>query len=72
MKTAHFSIQGMHCDGCAQTIQHTLERQEGVQTCSVSFGEGAARVLYDPTRVNSERLVSAIEKAGYKVVESKA
>lgn len=70
MKTAHFSIRGMHCDGCAQTIQHTLERQEGVQTCSVSFDEGAARVLYDPARVNSEHLVGVIEKAGFKAVES--
>ncbi|MBU6416644.1 MAG: heavy-metal-associated domain-containing protein [Xanthomonadaceae bacterium] len=43
MKTAHFSIQSMHCNGCAQTIQHTLERQEGVQSCSVSFDEGIRR-----------------------------
>ena len=72
MKTTFFNIQGMHCVGCAQTIQLMVDRLDGVQACSVSFGDGAARVLFDPARVHSERIAGAIRKAGYIAVESQA
>ncbi|MDE2342638.1 MAG: heavy-metal-associated domain-containing protein [Betaproteobacteria bacterium] len=67
MKTANFTVHGMHCDGCAQIVQSVLERREGVQTCAVSFADGTARVLFDPVRVDECELQTAIEKAGYQV-----
>ena len=35
MKTATFTIVGMHCDGCASTIKALLDRQPGVQMATV-------------------------------------
>ena len=67
MKNATFNVNGMHCDGCAQIVQSVLERQDGVQTCAVSFADGTARVLFDPVRVDESQLKVAIEKAGYQV-----
>jgi copper chaperone CopZ len=67
MKTATFTIEGMHCDGCASTIKTLIERQPGVQIATVSFAERQARVLYDPSAIDEDRLVAAIEKPGFRV-----
>jgi copper chaperone CopZ len=67
MKTGTFTIQGMHCDGCASTIKSLIERQPGVQMATVSFAERQARILYDPAATDEERLVAAIEKPGFRV-----
>ena len=45
MKTATFTIEAMHCDGCASTIKALLDRQPGVQMATVSFAERQARIL---------------------------
>ncbi len=67
MNTVTFKIEGMHCDGCATTIQSLLEHNAGVQKAAASFKEGQARILYDPDAVTEEHLVAAIEKSGYRV-----
>jgi MerR family copper efflux transcriptional regulator len=66
MKTGIFTIKGMHCDGCAETIKALLAREPGVTTAVVSFKDGNARVLYDPAATSAERLIAAIERAGYR------
>jgi copper chaperone CopZ len=68
MKTATFTIEGMHCDGCAATIKTLVEKQPGVQMAAVSFAEGQARILYDPQTIGEDCLVTAIEKPGFRVV----
>ncbi len=72
MKTAIFRIEGMNCDGCANTIKNAVEKEPGVQTVSVSFAGQQARVLYDPRAVEEDRLVAAIEKPGFRVVSREA
>ena len=67
MNTVTFKVQGMHCDGCAATIQALLERNAGVQRAAASFKDGEARILYDPRAVSEEQLVAVIEKCGYRV-----
>lgn len=69
MKTVTFTIAGMHCDGCAQTIKTLVEREPGVQMASVSFATCEARILYDPQTAGEERLIAAIERPGFRVVE---
>ncbi len=68
MKTSTFKIEGMHCDGCANTIKSLIERVPGVQMAAVSFKDGEARALYDPQATSEERLAEAIQKPGYRVV----
>jgi len=67
MKTATFTIEGMHCDGCASTIKTLIERQPGVHMVTVSFADAQARILYDPDAIDEPRLVAAIEKSGFRV-----
>lgn len=68
MKTAIFKIEGMNCDGCANTIKSLVEKQPGVRTASVSFGDRQARVLYDPQSVDEEHLVATIQAPGFRAV----
>ena len=67
MNTVTFKIEGMHCDGCATTIQSLLERNAGVQKAVASFKDGEARILYDSNAVTEEQLVAVIENSGYRV-----
>ena len=67
MNTVTFKVEGMHCSGCAETIQALLERSAGVQKAAASFDEGEARVLYDSQTVTEEQLVAVVEKAGFRV-----
>ena len=68
MKTAIFTIEGMHCQGCAETIKTLIERQPGIRMTAVSFDNGQARILYDERQIDENRLVAAIEKPGFRVI----
>ena len=72
MKSVTLKIEGMHCTGCASTIQTLLQRNEGVRKASASFEGGEARVLYDPAAVSEHQLASVVEKAGFRVTERRA
>ncbi len=68
MKTATLKIEGMNCNGCANTIKALVERQSGVQMATVSFDAGQARILYDPQAVDEDRLVAVVQQPGFRVV----
>ncbi len=67
MDNVTFKVEGMHCTGCASTIEMLLQRKEGVRRASASFDAGEAKVLFDPAAVSEDALVAAIEEAGYRV-----
>ena len=69
MKTALLKIDGMHCDGCAETIKSVVERQPGVAAAKVSYDLSQARILYDPETIPEQRLVATIQKLGYRVTQ---
>lgn len=66
MKTLEVEIAGMHCDGCASTIQALLSHETGIKSANVSFAKGRATVLYDPNETNTAKVTAAIEKAGFR------
>ena len=68
MKTTIFEIEGMNCDGCADSIKNLVEKEPGVRMASVSFAERQARVLYDPQAIGEDRLVETIQRPGFRVV----
>lgn len=68
MKTTVFTIEGMHCDGCAENVESLVRKEPGVHIVSVSFAERQARVLYDPQAVGEAQLVAIIQKPGFRVV----
>ncbi len=68
MKSVTFRIEGMHCNACASRIKMLVEQVPGVQTASVSFEQGQARILFDPQSVSEERFAALVHDAGFRVV----
>jgi copper chaperone CopZ len=60
-------VEGMHCHHCEAAIRKTLSSIAGVLEVEVDFNSSQASVLYDPTAVNVQQLVSAITHGGYRV-----
>lgn len=65
MKTAIFSVEGMHCGGCAANVSALLRQQPGVHAAEASFSDRQARVLYDPRTTNEAAMIAAMERLGY-------
>ena len=58
-------ITGMTCASCANRIERTLNKLDGV-AASVNYATEKARVEFDPGTVAAEQLVAAVEAAGYQ------
>ena len=64
---AQFNIQGMHCTSCAQNIESTIRNIPEVAEASVNFAMQTASVRWkQPKAENSEQIVQAIKKVGYR------
>ncbi len=68
MKKQRLQIQGMHCVGCAMTVDGALEDLPGVKSASTSYARQTAEVEYDEQKVTEAQLIAAVEQAGYKAV----
>lgn len=68
--TAELSLLGMTCANCANTIERSLKKVDGVIEASVNFASERATVSYAPGATNKEILVAAVRKAGYDVVKT--
>ena len=58
------SLTGMTCAACANRIEKKLNKLDGV-TATVNYATEKANVHFDPTKVGTDALVSAIESIGY-------
>ena len=58
--------EGMHCEGCARTLQVALERLDGVRGAKADFASSRVRVSFDPGRVDARQVRAQIEQAGYR------
>lgn len=70
MAKKRFHIQGMHCVGCAMTIDGALEDLQGVQLANTNYARQWVDVEYDERQVTDEQIVAAINAAGYEAVFS--
>ena len=68
MKSVVLQVKGMHCGGCAQSVKRLLEREPGVQSADVAYETGEARVVFDPARLDEQRLIAVVEGPGYEAV----
>ncbi len=61
-----FTIHGMTCAGCVNTIEKRVLAVDGVASCDVNLATGTARVRFDPAKTTPAEVASAIEAAGYE------
>ena len=67
-ETAVFSIEGMHCTGCQDTIANALKQEIGVVSADVSFENKEAVVRYVPSKTTRLRIREIIGGQGYTAV----
>ena len=59
------------CSGCLRTVPERIRKLDGVLSADVNYITNKVYVDYDPSRVDSGMIRIAIQKAGYKAIESK-
>jgi len=65
-ETCTLDITGMHCASCSAVIEKTLAGKAGVVKANVNYATEKATIEYDPTLVQTDKLIRAVESAGYK------
>src|ERR1043166_7590533 len=59
---AVFSVTGLHCPPCTNTVQNSLARTKGVKSVAVDWNKKTAKVEFDESVLSAQALASAIEK----------
>jgi len=60
------NVSGMSCGGCAMNVRNALEKVAGVDSVEVDQKSGTAVVHYRDTEPDTDKLLTAVEKAGYR------
>jgi Cu+-exporting ATPase len=69
MKTEQLKVLDMTCAACAKTAEKAVSKIDGVSKASVNFATEKLHVEYDETKVSTDIIKTAIEKAGYRAAE---
>jgi copper chaperone CopZ len=60
-----FTVEGMTCGGCVDTITAALTKLPGVQSAKVVLADKKALVVADRAKVTDAQIIAAITDAGY-------
>lgn len=66
MKKEQIQISGMHCVSCANLIEKSIKKLDGVTQANVNFAAEKAHVVFDENKLSIEDVINAVKKAGYK------
>ena len=70
-KTLELKIGGMTCAACAKAVERVTKKLDGVENSSVNIATEKANIEYDSSKIKISQIKSAIEKAGYSIIEEK-
>ncbi|MFT6827251.1 MAG: Cu2+-exporting ATPase [Roseivirga sp.] len=62
-----YPVQGMHCAGCASTIEKTLKNASGVTEVSVNFATNTVSLIYNEADISFKKLQQLVDNAGYQL-----
>ncbi|MGB9590963.1 MAG: cation transporter, partial [Candidatus Kryptoniota bacterium] len=62
-------VQGMTCASCVLRVENALKHVEGVDNAVVNLATESATVEFEPAVANVDKLKSAVEEAGYKIID---
>ncbi|MCU9599885.1 heavy metal translocating P-type ATPase [Pallidibacillus thermolactis] len=64
-----FTVKGMTCASCVQTIEKGTRKLEGVITSNVNLATEKMNIEYDPSIVSVTDIMKAVETVGYEAHE---
>ncbi|GIN39554.1 MULTISPECIES: heavy metal translocating P-type ATPase [Heyndrickxia] len=65
---ADFNLVGMTCAACANRIEKTLNKLDGVKNATVNFALETGSVEYNPSEITIQEMSKAVEKIGYQAI----
>lgn len=73
MKKETYSILGMHCAACSQSVEKAVGRLAFVESASVNLATEKLAVAYNEKKGSLAEIAAAVEKSGFELVaESKS
>lgn len=67
IKSVEFTVEGMTCTGCENTIQKSVGSIKGVKTVKADHIAGNTIITYDSTSVSLDAMKQAIVDKGYEI-----
>lgn len=67
MERTEFTVKGMTCDNCVNSVTQALKHVEGVKMAQVTLADERAQVTFDPAQTSVDHLKDAVKTAGYEV-----
>ncbi|PIN13716.1 Cation transport ATPase [Handroanthus impetiginosus] len=61
-----FTIGGMTCASCVNSVEGALRKQPGVKKVAVALATSLGEVEYDPSVISKDDIISEIEDAGFE------
>lgn len=58
--------EGFSCPSCVTKIEKQVSRLDGVDDVTVHFASGRIEINHDETKVSTDELIAAVDKAGFK------
>jgi Cu+-exporting ATPase len=66
MEDLSLDIKGMSCASCVGRVEKVLKNGDGIITATVNLATEKAKVQFDSSKINSEKIIAMISKAGYE------
>ncbi len=66
MKTVNIEIKGMTCDGCKNSVERVLNRQDAVKKAIVNLEQGSAMVAFDEKMLSTDDMIQMINRLGFE------
>ncbi len=60
-----FDVTGMTCAACSAAVNKSVAKVDGVKEVNVNLLTNSMVVTYEETKANTEKIVKAVENAGY-------
>jgi Cu+-exporting ATPase len=70
MQSETLSIGGMTCAACSARVEKALRKLEGIESAAVNLATEKAAVVYNPRIIRLSAIKEAVEKAGYRALET--
>ena len=61
-----FTIEGMSCASCAQTVEAAVAKLKGIEQASVNLATEQMQVMYQEGQVNTKDILKAVAESGYQ------
>ena len=61
-----FTISGMSCGGCVNSLTRVLKSVPGIEPVTVEVGRAVLR--FDPALITADTIKAAVDRAGFEVI----